>query len=82
MCQPALSQVKGQIKAQGGNTMSKMGEQPHLPSDKRVINRKAFRFVRDPKGNCIPVIHGSLDSKLGRINNKLFLELQRCGNDL
>ena len=82
MCQPALSQVKGQIKAQGGNIMSRMGEQPHLPSDKRMINRKAFRFIDSTKGNTVVVIHGSLDSKLGRINNKLFLELQRCSNDL
>ena len=55
-----------------------------LPTFGERIERrsKPFRFVRTVCGNTVPVIHGSLDSKLGRINNKLFLELQRCSNDL
>lgn len=56
--------------------MSKMGEIAHLPSDKRVINRKQFRLVETYQGNTVPVIHGSLDSNMGKLNNKVFEALQ------
>lgn len=45
----------------------KMGDIKHLPSDRREINRRPYRFI-----GSIPVIHGKIGSK----NHKRFVEDQ------
>jgi hypothetical protein len=45
----------------------------HLPSDKREINRRPFRFIADSSGREVPVIH----SKFGGKNHKAYVNRQQ-----